>query len=406
VIWNAPIALAGLLLLAGPLLVHLLVRQHATRVVFPAMRFVPGVRAAAVRLRRPSDLGLLAIRMAAVTAAVLAAAAPVLITSSRQQAWASRLTRAIVIDTSASVAPGVARELASHEAAGVFASRRFETSDLRDGIERAAAWLSSASGRREIVVISDFQAAAVEVGDLSRVPVEIGLRPVRAGMPSPPSGPLPVVEGWRGGRWSPAITVDATGTAVTWQRQPDTQAAAITVLAPDADLPAARRALAAAQASGLVADASRRVEISFAGAAPSPAVVPRARWIAVAAVALSQHPLIAATGAAATAGERDGVMAVTTNVAATAAAAPAVIRAVIEAATPPAVDAEREPRALDEAALAAWRRDPVTPPASVPPDASDGRWLWAVALACLGIESVWRRRRASAAQAEVHADAA
>ena len=91
-IWNHPAALFGLVLVAGPLLVHLLVRQHAVRVLFPGMRFVPTVRAAAVRLRAPSDAALMALRMAIVVAAVLAVAQPLLSTASRRQSWDARPT--------------------------------------------------------------------------------------------------------------------------------------------------------------------------------------------------------------------------------------------------------------------------------------------------------------------------
>ena len=54
----APWALAGDVLLAGPVVVHMLLRRNARRVMFPATHFLLATQAAAVRFRRPSDIGL------------------------------------------------------------------------------------------------------------------------------------------------------------------------------------------------------------------------------------------------------------------------------------------------------------------------------------------------------------
>src|SRR6185295_10633737 len=64
--WLAPGAFIALALLAGPAIVHMLARRNARRVVFPATHFVRAAPAAAVRLRRPTDLGLLLLRLAIV----------------------------------------------------------------------------------------------------------------------------------------------------------------------------------------------------------------------------------------------------------------------------------------------------------------------------------------------------
>ena len=63
-VWLAPGAVAALVLLAGPVIVHLLARRNARRLIFPATHFVRATNAAAVRFRRPSDAGLLLIRLA------------------------------------------------------------------------------------------------------------------------------------------------------------------------------------------------------------------------------------------------------------------------------------------------------------------------------------------------------
>ena len=54
--WLNPAALAGLALLALPILIHLLRTRQAERIPFPSLRFVLPSETAAVRLRLPADL--------------------------------------------------------------------------------------------------------------------------------------------------------------------------------------------------------------------------------------------------------------------------------------------------------------------------------------------------------------
>lgn len=407
-IWNAPSAAIGLLLLAGPVLVHLLVRRLATRLVFPAMRFVPPVRAAAIRLRRPSDLVLLLLRLGIVTAAVLAALEPVLVTSGRRSAWSARVARAVIVDASPSVAGAAAAPLADAEAGGAFVSRRFVSADLHDAIGRANEWLATTSpSRPEISIVSDFQLGAVDAADISAIPANTGVRLIRAGTPSAPAGPLAPVDGWRQARWRPSLTLASGATGVTWQREPGDGADPVTVRAAPADMPAATRAAEAARSFGVpVGDPSRKIEIAFAGAPAATSSAPSTPWIAKAAMALHQSALVAASGAPLVIGERDGGMTVATTLPATSPFAPAVIRAVLLSSGAVVADRERETGAVDEATLSAWRRAPRPSGTGVPPDASDGRWLWALALVLILVEGVIRHRGTPAVAQEVHADAA
>src|SRR5205823_946767 len=91
---------------------------------------------------------------------------------------------------------------------------------------------------------------------------------------------------------------------------------------------------------------------------------------------------------------------------ATSPAAPAAIRAVLVAASPAIADAELEPAALDDGVLARWRREPSRDDGDPRPDAYDGRWLWAVALAFVVGEGIVRRRGRVEAEQRAHADAA
>ena len=103
--WLNPGAWVGLAVLAGPVLVHLLLRHRAARILFPSLRFVRASRTAAVRLRPPSDLLLLALRLATLGLAVVALAQPLLLAPARVAAWNARLARAVVVDVSDSMKP-------------------------------------------------------------------------------------------------------------------------------------------------------------------------------------------------------------------------------------------------------------------------------------------------------------
>jgi hypothetical protein len=199
------------------------------------------------------------------------------------------------------------------------------------------------------------------------------------------------------------------GTQVTWRREAGGVESRVTVVAPDAEMAAARRAVEAARSWGIAEAPERRIEIAFAGATPPPSTSPRTAWIASAAMSLEGNALAAAVDPSLAVGERDGVMTARTTVRASSSMAAALARAVLEAARPDVVDREMEPRAVDEATLAAWnnaRSDPPVSPNVVPRDASDGRWLWALALALVLAEGAARVGRRERSLEEVRADAA
>lgn len=407
-IWNQPAALAGLALLAGPLLVHLLARRHAVRVVFPAMRFVPPVRAAAVRLRALSDRALLLLRLAIVSMAVFATAQPLLMTGARKREWNGRVALAVIVDASPSVPVDAAAKLADASVGGVFVLHRFVSPDLRDGVRRATEWLETTPApERAITIVSDFQRGSIGEADLAGVPATTGISMVRAGRPGalPGSGSS---DGWRGARWDAAVALDPESTRVTWTSGGPSTNGGLTVRAGASDQAAAQRAAEAARSFGVpVDDRSRPVEVSFAGADAIVDGPPRTRWIASAAIALHASALLAQTDAQVHVGERDGVMTVKTPLPASSPFAPAVIRAAALAAAPCVIDPEAETASIDDASLRRMERHR-RPVAAARPlaDESDGRWLWAIALALLIVEELLRRRGVVVRAQETHADAA
>lgn len=442
--WLAPGAFAALTLLAGPVIVHLLARRNARRLVFPATHFVRPTQAAAVSFRRQSDIGLLLLRLTIVAVAVLAAAHPLVMTPWRLARWNARVSRAVVVDTSRSMPldgargtpdASVASRLADQEMRNVFAGRRVNTPDLADGIERAVRWIQAAPpSRREIVLVSDFQRGSIEEDALKTIPADVGIRLIRAGVqPDTRRATSPPVDGWRGGIWQATATIDATGTRASWVRRGSAEVPRwISVMASPVDALAADRALRAVTSFGVPAgDNGRRIVVRFAGA---DALVPPARavqsaWIASAALALQRSDLRRAVEPGVTVSERDGVMVVDAPVPAAALAAPAVVRAALLAVRPAAIaDAEAEIVTLPDADLARWRRDPapVTPSAIPVADDSDlsakapgrrssseggvaeadARWLWALALVLLAVEARVRHVRDGATQREAHVAAA
>jgi Aerotolerance regulator N-terminal len=419
-IWLAPGAFAALALLAGPVIVHLLARRSARRLIFPATHFVRAAPSAAVRLRRPSDIALLLLRLAIVAAAAVAAAQPVVLTPWRLARWNARVSRAVIVDTSRGLAsPDVASRLGDQATLNVFAARRLNTWNLADGIGRAASWLDGVPpSRREIVVVSDFQLGALDDGDLAAIPADVGIRLIRAGVqPDTRRLTSPPIEGWRGGVWQAATTIDASGTRASWIRMGNAGLPTwISVSASPSDAAAADRALGAAASLGVPAgDDSHRVLVRFAGAnaLASPAEPVRSAWIAAAALAFQRSDLLRHNEPVVVS-ERDGVMIVDSPFAAAELAAPAVIRAALLAVRPERiVDPQSEIATLPDTDLARWRREPAPVTRSAIPTAgdSDGRWLWLLALALLGLESRVRRAsrrqgRAPSTDGEVHADAA
>ena len=420
--WLAPAAFAAFALLAGPVVVHLLARRTARRVVFPATHFVRATQAAAVKFRRPSDIGLLLVRLAIVAAAVLAVAEPVVVSAWRVAGWNTRTSRAIVLDTSRSMTRAgttdTASRLASQESAGAFRWRRIDADDLAEGIERAVAWLATTPpSRREIVIVSDFQLGAIDRDVLLRVPPDVGVRTIRAAaQPATRTETLARIDGWRGGAWQPSMTVDAGGTATSWVRQSNNGATPWISVTAD-DQAAAGRALYAALSFGVpTGDDTQRLSVAFAGTRSAQARPPavRSRWIATAAQALTDSALLQDAGPEVAAdrirvGEQNGTMIVEAPIPASSPAATVVIRSAILAIRPSRIaDAEAEVATLSDEELAQWRRDaaPVGPRATPGPDESDARWAWMLALALLGVETVMRRTRIRVAGREVHADAA
>ena len=198
-IWQSPWAWLGLLALAVPVLIHLLGRRSARVQRFPTLRFIEATPPVATRRTRLTDIPLLLVRMAILAAAVAALAGPLLLTADRERDLGRSVARAIIVDTSASVAGDMAQggavagaqgagatqrgarpiELARREAARLAGAGgtavRLETRSPALAIPGAVAWLDRQPGRRELVIISDFQVGSIDSADLALVPSDVGI---------------------------------------------------------------------------------------------------------------------------------------------------------------------------------------------------------------------------------------
>lgn len=185
----APWALWGLLLLAGPVLVHLLSRRTATRRPFPSLRFFEAARLQPVSRRTLDDRVLLALRLVIVALAVFAWARPQWDQPPRagERAGADE-AMVLLVDTSASMqratnsggtALAEARRLADSAAVGVARVLRVETAHPAAALQAAAAWLHQAGGG-PLLLFTDAQRGTLVRADVTALPgsVRLDVRPI------------------------------------------------------------------------------------------------------------------------------------------------------------------------------------------------------------------------------------
>ena len=398
-IFQNPLAWLGLLAVAIPVLAHLLARRPARHEPFPTIRFLPAATLKPVRRGRPSDWPLLVIRIGIITAAVAALTQPIWVSASRERAMGEQIARAIIVDTSRSLerpAAGgergvdVARREARRIAAESTRARIEETAAPASLVAGSVNWLSTQPMRREVVVISDFQLAAVAPADLEQVPADVGRKLI----------PISLT-----GEVAPAAASDPT-------------VATVRLLTSEAEQRDADAARAAALATGAPA-ATRR---DWPAAVMFPSFAARESWLRSATpltqawmfdVAARVHadPVVKA---ALDRGDRDAAQAIqflagplesTESLVVVLTEKPhsllaaATINALLRAAADTPTDAELQTNVRATSELRALEREPSaagTAGRSLQDDQSDGRWFWAAALLLLIVEIVMRRTRRQA----------
>jgi hypothetical protein len=431
--WLQPAALWGLTLIAVPVLIHLLRTRRAPTVPFPSVQFVRTSPIAAIKAGPPSDLFLMAIRAGIVALAVVALAQPLLLTSSRLNAWNARVARAIVVDRSESMhvrtpagrtANEEAADIASAEAGAAAAAIRIDADDLGEGLRRAARWLETAPpARREAVVVSDFQLGAFDDSARRTLPRGTGLRLVTVGGAD---APVTQADGMRllgapGIAYrDQAMRLSRDGTEVAVREAADPAGTGLRILGAEAnrDQDMLRRAVARAGAPAPAAD--RPIAIRFANAPAAEAVTPvRERWMIDTIAALERDPELRRLARDVTAERqapsdawtvllRDRIgnpllraaalgreLIVDAPVPAASYFAAVTLRSALSASHGPIGKPEQEVLRIPPERLAAWSQapGPVNADAWRFADSSDARWCWLAVLALLGLEHIVRRRQ-------------
>lgn len=401
--WLLPAALSGLLLALGPLHIHLLRRRHSRRVVVPTLRFIPAVSQSSVRVRTPDDLLLLLLRTSAIVAAVLALAGPFFLTAARRSAWDARILRAVVVDTSASASAQTHAEVIASELGGGEDSRRIDSDALAEGLRQAAAWLAAAPpGRREVVVVSDFQHGSLSVTDISGLPAGVGLRFVRVAGRARSNRIDAGHELFEGRPGDRTISLDGWSTALAVSGPSN--------VTPDLKIEGASPNEAArlervVRAGGVSWPRDAGSTVVRFGAADSVPPVGDATGSArqpvmrlLADPGVSGIPFLAAA-------DGDSLV-VSTSAAPASYEAAVLVQAAIDAWRAPGADAEAEAQSLPDATLHAWTRPPppADPSAWRQVERGDARWFWLASVVCLTGEW-WLRRRPTAEEAG-HARAA
>jgi hypothetical protein len=444
-LWLQPAAWLGLVAVAAPVLIHLLVHRRSERLDFPSIQFLQPTRFASMRRHVLGDLALLAVRVAILAVAVAALAGPLLTTMARRASWNARVARAIVIDPRE---PGRAArmELAQRESTAAFRATVIESPDVAGGLHRAVAWLDTAPpARREIVCLSPLSIGTITAAVVSTVPRDIGLRFIRSGSlaatrtipgapvltwaeprtdgreASTPSG-QPTVRDRRvtlngrdtlvvDGAASPAaLPIDVLAPA---NAQPIVHAAVRAVLqehvsSPPADRRATLliagaqddvriRASAEAIHSPWVGDAVARIigdrDVAAVAAEvrepASNADTRRGPWQVIASGANNQPIVVAAQS-----GSR---LLVVSAAAPSDLLTPVLIRSILSGLSDPATHEADEILPIQDVQLRAWERLPG--PAAMPEPRGriddvndDRRWLWAAALILIALEG-WMRSR-------------
>ncbi len=370
VVWLAPLALAGLALVAIPIAIHLLVRQQSRRVEFPSLRFFLPSQLAAFRRRHIQDGWLLACRAAVIVAAALALAGPVIQTASRSDAYRARIVRAVIRES------GTAAATAASAAGDAFAAKTFARDRVSDAIADATRWLDAQPpASREVVFVGTFRRGSVTAGDLRAVQASAGIRFVVAGGGlAGRDTQLSVLRSLPAGLMFERRQVHFAddSTRVTPGTTTPVASDLVRIVAAPADQPLADAALRAALGEGLLwQEPTQRVLVAWESA--DEAMVQRAQTGST--LIRMPRPDPPSTSASAIAIAVEQLTAAPTGV--------------------------MEPVRISDEQLQAWSRPPSGVPAGAPAtDEGDRRWLWALVLALLATEHWLRRSTVPAAVTE------
>ena len=443
-IWQNPWAWLGLLTLALPILIHLLSRRSARVQNFPSLRFLQALQLLPARRARLTEPLLLIVRCAILAAAAAGLAQPLFLTADRERELGRTLARAIVVDTSTSMrraSPAGASALVSartqaRSAQGeATAALVVETDAPARALPGAAAWLGTQEGRREVVIISDFQEGTLSERDVSTLPAQLGVRLQRIEVTAD-SATLTITQRQREQQSTAHIRLAAERTDVEWTVRraalpADKVELALLAGAGENERADAARRAALAVGTSLETDSLRPIAIVYPGYGSRSALLRAAQplnqpWMADLVARLRRDSVFGAASGSAAAladtarsanlivlarndqgaplalaargliGEKHGLV-LFALVDAGSLASAALIAAVGRAATIAPQASELDPSSVPAETLERWQR-PAAPnvPVRRHTGASDGRWFWVLALLFIGAETWLRRTRRTA----------
>jgi hypothetical protein len=371
--WVAPAALLGVGLIALPIAIHLLARQHARTFAFPSLRFLRETQLAYFRRRAIQDAVLLLCRIAIVGLAAMALAGPILETSARTASYAGRTSRAVIALDEAG------ERSASALMTDAFASASFRRSALADALTDAVRWLDlQPRSAREIVIAGTLRRGAVAESDLAIVPQGIGIRFNNVSAPASMDIAWPVLTRRQGSlvRVDRSIHLETDTTRVADSTPVGVASDIVSIVAKDEDAALAQGALAAVLDAGIPwRDFERRVVVVWEGGDAS-AVTRASQTTTIIRMPVPSPP---------------------------SSAADAVHRALVDALPRPG---ELEPVMVTTEQLTSWSRPPQSPSNNAPiTDEGDRRWVWAIVLVLLAVEAWLRRRSSSVGLASNNAEA-
>ena len=405
-IWQNPWAFAGLAAVAIPILIHLLSRRNTRREPFPTLRFLPASQSAPVRFTRITDPVLMVVRALIVGAAVAALAQPLWQTAERRAATERQIVRAIVLDTSASMRSSAdsARRTAAAIASDASANLLIETAHPADVLQGASSWLQGQTGRREIVVVSDFQAGVLDSVDLRSVGADVALRFERV-----PASAIRLDSARSGGialLTAPASRANAD--AALRAAAPvsfDTSAYSVAIVYPDAAERASLLSEAGPVTDARIADALVRMRRDPLLDAAMPASLGQADTSGIKApftrISRVERSGAAVHAALARRNGRETLLLFTSFSAGTLQSA-ALIGSIARALAPAVPPDESEPAVIPDVTLATWARTAPVHHAiqgEIQND-SDARWVWLLVLLLLVAETLVRRRNGDAQNVE------
>lgn len=385
--WAQPLAWLGLVGLAVPVAIHLLARHQAVRTLFPSLRFVDVTDVTFIKRQKLTDIPLLLVRLALIAAAVAALAGPRWGTSGDRRGPSAL---AVVVDTSAGVAgdAGIAAARAATSSAAT--STIVEAESLPAGVKSAAAWLALQSGRREMLIVSDFQRGSLDAAGLATVPDGIGLRFQTLPMFAPRS-----LSGFelRGERSRMAWPVAPSGVPLPLSVNAGAdQARADTMLSAVASLVITSPVDATARRATIVLPTAPEYAALLASAAGRPVNQPFMFEVLRPLLAdPSMRPHVTSTS-------DGGELIVLIDADAGSAVTADITASVLGSLLQPLPWTEFEPETIAPETLRSWERVP----SSVPNTRSgepQGRWLWIAVLLLIGLET-WMRRRVVVAREE------